>query len=305
MLHIKSLDEGLELFKALGSEIRIEIIKILLENPEMNMNELAARLQITNGALTSHVKKLEECGIIQVTMESAGHGNQKKCSVVPDKLLIDLKEPRKKENVYSTSLKIGHFSDCEVYPTCGMATASELVGQVDDPRYFAHPSRFDADILWLGRGYVEYAVPNFVPAGQQIDWISVSAELGSEAPGVNDTWPSDISFYINGKLLGKWTSPGDFGEVRGILTPAWWFPELNQYGLLKHLIINHDGTFIDSTQISTVTIDDLQLDNRSNIRLRLAVDEDSRNVGGLTIYGKTFGNYNQDIEVKLGYSTSV
>ena len=31
MLHIKSLDEGLPIFKALGSEIRVEIIKILLE----------------------------------------------------------------------------------------------------------------------------------------------------------------------------------------------------------------------------------------------------------------------------------
>ena len=57
MLHIKSLDEGLEVFKALGSEIRINIIKLLLENREMNMNELASSLGITNGALTSHIKK--------------------------------------------------------------------------------------------------------------------------------------------------------------------------------------------------------------------------------------------------------
>ena len=48
MLYIKSLEEGLEVFKALGSEIRIEIIKILLENQDMNMNELAtaSRYQI-------------------------------------------------------------------------------------------------------------------------------------------------------------------------------------------------------------------------------------------------------------------
>ena len=46
MLHIKSLDEGLELFKALGSDIRVEIIKILLNENAMNMNELASRLNI-------------------------------------------------------------------------------------------------------------------------------------------------------------------------------------------------------------------------------------------------------------------
>lgn len=77
MLHIKSLDDGLQIFKALGSEIRIEIIKILLENPSMSMNELASRLTITNGALTNHIKKLEDSGIVSISSESTGHGNQK------------------------------------------------------------------------------------------------------------------------------------------------------------------------------------------------------------------------------------
>lgn len=58
MLHITSLNEGLELFKALGSDVRIEILNILLENDNMSMNELASRLNITNGALTSHIKNL-------------------------------------------------------------------------------------------------------------------------------------------------------------------------------------------------------------------------------------------------------
>ena len=56
MLRITSLTDGLEVFKALGSEVRIEILNILLENGPMNMNELASRLSITNGALTSHMK---------------------------------------------------------------------------------------------------------------------------------------------------------------------------------------------------------------------------------------------------------
>lgn len=75
MLHIESLDDGLELFKALGSEVRIEIIKLLLANKSMNMNELASKLNITNGALTSHIKKLESCGVLSISNESAGHGN--------------------------------------------------------------------------------------------------------------------------------------------------------------------------------------------------------------------------------------
>jgi len=90
MLHIKTLDEGLEIFKALGSEIRIQIIKTLLTNNGMNMNELASSLNITNSALTNHIKKLEECGIVVVSNESSGHGNQKKCTVHLDKILVEL-----------------------------------------------------------------------------------------------------------------------------------------------------------------------------------------------------------------------
>ena len=77
MLHITSLDDGLDIFKALGSNVRIEIIKLLIENKEMNMNELAAKLNITNGALTGHIKKLEACGIINISNDSRGTGTRK------------------------------------------------------------------------------------------------------------------------------------------------------------------------------------------------------------------------------------
>ena len=134
MLHIKSLDDGLEIFKALGSNIRIEIIKILRENNGMNMNDLASCLNITNGALTSHIKKLEDCGLITIASESAGHGNQKICSVHLDKILIDVDSPEEDANVYQTELKIGHYSNYDVYPTCGLASSTTVIGEVDDTR---------------------------------------------------------------------------------------------------------------------------------------------------------------------------
>lgn len=302
MLHIKTLDDGLDIFKALGSEIRIEIIKLLLSNKSMNMNELASELNITNGALTSHIKKLEDCGLIAISNESTGHGNQKKCTVHLDKILIDLEPQEEDKNIYQVSLKIGHYSDYKVYPTCGLSSASALIGEVDDTRYFAHPDRYNADILWFTKGYVEYIVPNFIPGSQKIDQITISAELGSEAPGVNDVWPSDISFYINDICIGTWTSPGDFGDVKGIFTPDWWYPNWNQYGLLKLLVINKKGTFVDGLHISDVTIKDLNLTYKSTVKFKIGVEDDATHVGGLTIYGKTFGNYNQDINVRINYS---
>lgn len=302
MLHIKSLEEGIDIFKALGSEVRIEIIKILLENHGMNMNELATRLNITNGALTSHIKKLEDCGLITVSNESTGHGNQKKCSVYLDKILIDLEAQEDTKNVYQTDIRIGHFSDYYVYPTCGLASGNTIIGEVDDIRYFAHPDRYNADILWFTRGYIEYIVPNFIPFGQKIDQVTFSLEIGSEAPGINEVWPSDISFFLNEKKIAMWTSPGDFGNMKGIFTPDWWYPNWNQYGWLKILVINGKGTFIDGLQVSEVSVADLALDYHSTIKFKMEIEEQAEHIGGLTIFGKNFGNYNQDIVVRINYS---
>ena len=268
----------------------------------MSMNELASRLNITNGALTSHIKKLESCGLISISSESAGHGNQKICSVHLDKILIDLERQEDILNVYSTDIKVGHYSVYRVCPTCGLASDKTIIGEVDDSRYFDHPDRYSADILWFTKGFVEYNIPNFIPSFQKITQLTISAELSSEAPGVNNVWPSDISFYLNDVCIGNWLSPGDFGDSRGLFTPDWWFPNWNQYGLLKLLVINRKGTFIDGLKISDVTIDSFNLDYRSSLRFRLAVDDDAEHVGGLTIFGKTVGNYGQDIKVNIHYA---
>ena len=77
---------------------------------------------------------------------------------------------------------------------------------------------------------------------------------------------------------------------------------MNQYGLLKTLIINSDGTFIDgNAQISTTTIDDLNIDYNSTIDFRFSVPKDTANCGGLTLFGEEFGDYSQSICVKAFY----
>lgn len=304
MLHVKNLDEGLEIFKALGSELRINIIKLLQENHEMNMNELATSLGITNGALTSHIKKLEESGIIQVMTERGSHGNQKVCKVAVDKIVVDVESEENEEdqNIYNTEVKVGHYSDYDVYPTCGLATSQAIVGEVDDPRYFSHPDRINAGILWFTKGYIEYMIPNLLPSATKIDQITVSLEISSEAPGINNDWPSDISILLNDVKIGTWTSPGDYGDVQGIFTPDWWFPNWNQYGLLKMIVINKKGTFVDGLKISNVTINEFNLDYKSTVRFKFEIEEDAKNVGGITIFGSEFGNYNQEIKVRIAYS---
>lgn len=304
MIHIDNLNDGLPIFKALGSEIRIRLIKLLLDNKEMNMNELAASLGITNGALTSHVKKLEESGIVTILNEHPGHGNQKICRVCVDKILIDIlpDEEDVSTNSYSVNIPVGHYYNYSVFPTCGLSTEKGLIGEVDDPRYFAHPSHVDAQILWLGKGFIDYRIPNMMPPGNRMDQFIISFEIGSEAPGTNSNWPSDITFFLNHTKLGTWTSPGDFGDVRGMFTPNWWFPNWNQYGMMKMIVVNRKGTFIDGLKISDVTVSKLAISPQDNISFRFQSQETTANGGGITLFGWEFGNYNQDIRVRVCYS---
>jgi predicted transcriptional regulator len=304
MLYIKNLEDAVPVFKALGSELRIRLIQLLLENREMNMNELASSLGITNGALTSHVKKLEESGIVTILSEHSGHGNQKVCRVNVDKILVDVETAREDttDDTYNIEIPIGNYSNYSIHPTCGLSTPDQLIGEVDDPRYFAHPSHTEAQILWFGKGYIDYRIPNMLPPNHKIDKLTLSFEISSEAPGVNNDWPSDISFLLNNVKLGTWTSPGDFGDVRGAFTPDWWFPNWNQYGLLKMLEVAKDGTYIDGLKISDVSTRQLRLTSQDELVLRFQVLEPSRNVRGLTLFGKEFGNYNQGITVRVHHS---
>ena len=302
MIHITSLEEGLELFKALCSDVRIQILNILLENDHMSMNQLATELKLSNGALTGHIKKLEECGLISTSNESASHGNSKICSVIQDKIVVEIEKPEDLTNVFTTDIKVGQFSKYDICPTCGLANSQSVIGEIDDSRYFSHPDHFNADILWFTKGYVEYSLPNLIPSNNQITQISISFEISSEAPGIDNNWPSDISFSLNGKKLGMWTSPGDFGgEIRGMFTPDWFPPNWNQYGLLKLLVVNKHGTFIDGLQISDITIEDLELAQGAPLDFRIAVEDDAEHIGGVTLFGKTFGNYGQDIRVAINY----
>ena len=137
---------------------------------------------------------------------------------------------------------------------------------------------------------------------EKFDEVQITFEISSEAPGICNNWPSTIHFSINDTPLGFWLSPGDYGATKATLTPSWWFPNWNQHGLLKLLSINNYGTFIDGLKISDTNLDELTLDSKSMINFRIGVPEDSKHVGGLTIFGKDFGNYGQGILARYIYS---
>lgn len=302
MKELQSSEEILLFCKALSSDVRLRIVEILGTHGERNLNELAAHLGVTNGAMTAHIRLLSDAGIIMVRHSSGKRGSQKTCSLVNQRYLVNLMNEQQDENSYKAEIPIGQYSAYHVQPTCGIATSSSIIGEVDDSRYFDSPLRVNAGILWFSSGYLEYRLPNYLKAGQELTEIQISFEISSEAPETNNQWPSDIAFSLNGHLLGVWTSPGDFGDTKGMYAPDWWPSYWNQYGLLKLLSVTKDGSFIDGVKISDCTVDDLKIDSRSEMCLRMEVKERDGRPGGMSLFGRHFGNYNQDIVARICYT---
>ncbi len=294
--------EKLALFgKALSSPVRLKMIELMLERGGMAASALAEAVGITNGAMTAHIKCLSQAGIVQIRNVNGRHGISKICMVPESCFLVNFQERLAPHNVYEISLPVGSYAAHQVQPTCGLASTKQIIGQLDDPRYFDDPQRHHAGILWFMEGYITYRIPNYLRQNERLTSIQITQELASEAPGTCEDWPSEIHFAVNGVWVGSWVSPGDYGNHHGIHTPSWWAPSLNQYGLRKTLSITAEGSFMDGQQISEVTIDDLHVRQGESVDYTLEVSHQANGAGGLTIFGNGFGNYGQDILVRLLY----
>lgn len=298
------IDEAsLIVYKALASETRISILNQLAISP-LTISELSQSMGITKAIMSRHIKMLCDAHLIKQSDSYASSDKRKKVfSLQVDRAEIVF--PRKIYYPFekkTSEIKLGYFSDFSVKPTCGLVSASSVIGAIDDPRVFVSNDRVNASLLWLADGYVEYKIPNTLEPGQTPEMIELSMELSSEFPISNNAWPSDITFYINNTKIGTWTCPGNFSDVRGKLTPAWWNSAYSQYGLLKHIRITRDNTGIDGVWFSSAKLSDLNLNDSPFITLRIGIEPNAVNKGGLTLFGDSFGNHPQNILLTVYYS---
>ncbi len=295
-----SIDEFLEIAKALSNETRVEIFKRIQSSKSLNVNEIAAIFDLPSSTATVNIKKLEEAGLIKTEIVPGTRGTQKLCSPRYERLVVDLSARREPDAGREAVIEmpIGAFADIEARPTCGMVSPQGIIGYLDDPRSFYEPGKLQAGLLWLSQGYVEYRFPNKVPYHCRLTTLEISAELCSEAPGYHLNCPSEITLWVNGVEVGTWLSPGDFGGERGLLTPEWWGVGNTQYGLLKRWRITDQGSFVDGQPVSEVTTSDLRIGVETNgFSVRLGVKADAVNSGGFNLFGRSFGNYEQDLVV--------
>ncbi len=287
---------------ALSSRVRLDILS-LVSRQSLNINEIAAQLQLPQSTVATNVAALEKSGLLNTEVSTGKKGNQKKCTASCEEIVIRLiPEEKRSDDTIEVEMPIGLFTQYQVTAPCGLCSPDGIIGFLDVPASFLDPDRMRAALVWFETGWVEYQFPdNSMYTDKKLKSLELSAELSSETPGTNASWKSDITVWINGVDIGMWTSPGDFGDKRGKFTPDWWKLEGSQYGLLKKWSVTEDGTYVDGIRVSDIVLSDLNLGEHHSIRIRMGVKEDARHPGGLNIFGKGFGNYDHAVLLRLHF----
>src|SRR5690348_4330134 len=62
--------------------------------------------------------------------------------------------------------------------------------------------------------------------------------------------------------------------------------------------IHAEGSYMDGMRLSNVTVSDLLIHSGKDAGFRIASLESSNHSGGVNLFGKNFGNYDQDIKYR-------
>lgn len=309
-----SEDELAKVCSALSVQTRRDIIKIIAEAPG-SVNEIAWKLNIPVSTASFHIKTLVDANILRYTSGSNKRGNEKLVSLnmVMFNLMLDRNLAIVSDNIQVINVPIGSYTSYRAEPTCGINTPDGVLVIEDTPAMFSSPQRFNAGHIWLKCGYLEYKVPllnysgsrsvgtNSVYDKRAIRSVSFRFELCSETAMYDHNCKSDITFSVNGMEACTFLSAGDFGEHRGRLNPEWHSSRDSQYGLLYNIDIRYDGTYLNEKRVSELAVEDLNLLDNDLLTFRIEVKPDAKHVGGFNLFGKSFGDYPQDIDIVVTY----
>lgn len=300
-INLENEEQLCKLGSALSSPARIQILKLLYFN-SFNVVEIAERLQIPASSAALYVRSLEEAGLINTRVQRGSRGSMKICSRKNDSISIKLTaEDPNVSKVHSVSMPVGCYSDCRVTPTCGIASEQGQIGHEDRPGSFYLPERMNAQILWTSSGYVEYKFPCQIAECGKLKRVILAFEACSETSNYKEDWPSDISILIDGLDCGTWRSPGDHGSRRGRLNPEWWPSGSTQYGELVTLEISEKGCTINSENSSPVTVRDFSFSPQRPVTVWIGNKPDAQYVGGFNLFGRKYGDVEQDITFSFVY----
>ncbi len=294
--HVSDEVEMTTICKALSSPQRMMIMQAITRKT-MTVSELANLLKLAQSTMTVHIQELEAAGLLRSVVKPGPlRGQRKLCSTAIDGLSFVFAH---EDNKNSISMPVGHFVDYSVKPTCGIHSSAGQLIKSDEPAAFTSPQRADAQVVWCGEdGYFEYRF-QVLPCSAKAKGMEISAEICSEFRDSKNDWKSDISLWIDGELIGTFNSPGDMGGRRGRFTPSWVAVDWTQYGFLVKWRVDDKGCFLNDKKTKSSTVyKDFNIKEKSDVRIRIGVASDAKNKGGVNLFGKHYGDFEQDIVLK-------
>jgi len=287
-------DKIVRIGKALSHPIRIKMLNQILKNPR-SITELGKLNNLTNSSVIFHLNLLEEAELIVSRVKPNKKGktlvfyvNFSQIGIATRYNAID------KQSVIEQSVGVGNYQSVAPTGYVRIATENQFFVLEKDDLY--NPIRFDASLICLDNGEITYAFSNAYATRNTVNLIEFSLEICSESPYYCNDWKSEITFAVNDVELGSYLSLGDFGGIRGKLSPAWYDDKYSQYGLLTTVAVDEQGVMINGERVaSSPTLHDLNLGSFDKTTLTIKTKESSTFAGGFNIFGKHFGNEPQDI----------
>lgn len=300
--NIRDDDKLEKIGDAFSSPIRRKILRLLCKQ-SYSVLELAKLTNVALSTMSFHLKILKDAGLINVISSPSKRGNEKNVSQSCANIYISfISDAVEKKSSYSIELPIGSYFDFNISRPCGMMSKNSKIGEMDNIDAFYSPRRSEARLIYFMKGWLEYRISASPFKDKLIKSITFSLELCSECPNYNNEWKSDITFWINKKEICTYRSMGDYGDRRGLLNPDWYPNQSSQYGLLVKIRVDEDGVWINNELVNTsVKINDLEINNNEYLSLKLGNKVDARHIGGMNIYGRGFGDHNQDIIIQISY----
>lgn len=299
-------DEKLEkVGNAIANPIRRRILRFI-HGKSYSLLELANEMNMPVSTTSFHVKILREAGLIKMIPSPSKKGNEKNISFDCESVHIFFSGGTNVDRYNKViDIPLGSFIEHDITPPCGICTREAMIPPLDDIRVFNHPNRLNAQLISFYKGYITYPIPIENEEEATITSITISLEICSECPNYNNTWKSNITFYLDDIELATYLSLGDYGGRRGLLTPSFWGNNSTQYGMLVNLKVDESGTYLDGVRVGETTIKDLNLAGKYLTKLKIAVKDDAKYVGGINIFGRYFGDYKQNIVAQIAYEKQI
>ena len=236
MIYLKDFKQGKLLYEALDSDIRLGILDELLQKGELNLAHFAQHFNVSNGAITAHIKKLYEAGLIEITTSSGRRGTQKICRLAADKIVIDfINEVQAEGRVESAHIDIGHYVSYDIHPTCGLGTSEKAIDAALDCRKRPSGAFDDPCCFFLSRAHQGGASSGLRGGTSSISSPIISRPSPSfwncsfpwslRARGARLCPPTIRATSTSRSTATSWgyfKSRGEYNDRTGNCNPAWW-----------------------------------------------------------------------------------